>query len=401
MFEFVRAGVQLLFIAGASFVLALTGMIMSVVASLQRTYYKWRGISQLPHPGLEHEPISFPLRDRDHSASRVRKPPLRHRSTDVFRSSSSRRREGGRTPLRASPEPMYPSEERNGGPSTSRPRKHRRKRDTLSPGPALPSIDSALEYVESSSLPLAKSSGMGKEAVRALSSPAEVLSDSSPPHSTDPSIASESMEERAKADRSPSPKRVLQRLKNQHSQFRDRCLTRVHSMPNAKTGKQIRRTDPYQAPYFFPTPLSPDVDIYVEQVRSERQGSKIPDPVSFRQYRGDRASESLRTSPKSEELLLPPTIQESPMQEFAAAPAELKPDTPTRPPLREKSHRWSWHMPHKHGKSQPDESERREDASEKTPLPSPAKFLFGHHRRRNGTASEDLKDKRKSLPSQA
>lgn len=37
-----------------------------------------------------------------------------------------------------------------------------------------------------------------------------------------------------------------------------------------KPAPSRRRTDPYQAPYFFPTPLSPGADDYVRIVRAER-----------------------------------------------------------------------------------------------------------------------------------
>lgn len=158
---------------------------------------------------------------------------------------------------------------------------------------------------------------------------------------------------------------------------RERCLIRVHSMPPTKSAKPVRRTDPYQAPYYFPTPLSPDADIYVEQVLSERQGARVTDPVSFRQYR-DRVSLSPRTSPKSKEELLPPPTPDIVVSGTAQVSAEPTPEPPMRPSLREKSHRWSWHLPHLHHKSQQDEAEPQETVEKPQ---TPARFLFGHHRR--------------------
>ncbi|KAI0830749.1 hypothetical protein BC628DRAFT_1355448 [Trametes gibbosa] len=410
MFELVRAALRLALIASASVVLALSGMIVSVVALLRQTYERWLGLSHLPHTiGLQHEPNSFPLRDRDRSASRDRRSPSRIRSLNMSRSSSSNRHDGERTPLRSSPEPMYSTEERHRGPSALIQRRVRRQRDAIFPTLDLPSMDSAMEAVESSSLPIARppldvlTDAASKKAVRALSSPAQLHTDSSPVHSTDSSIALDSTEEIAKLERSPSHKHVLQCLKDHHNQFRERCLVRVPSPPNAKPVKQARRTDPYEAPYYFPTPLSPDVDIYVQQVRSERQASQVTDTITSRQHR-DSVSQSPRTSPKSTEHFLPPIIPEHPVQELqepAAPPVEPRLDTPTRLPLREKTHRWSWHLPHIHSKAHHDEPERREGSQGGAQSALPAKFLFRHHRRRHGTASEDLRDKPTSVPPRA
>ncbi|KAI0639839.1 hypothetical protein C8Q77DRAFT_1152781 [Trametes polyzona] len=388
MFELVEAGLRLLFIGAASVVLALAGILLSIVAAVRRAYERWRGIEPASHIEPDQEPLSSPLRDRDHHGHR---PQLRHKST----SSSRKARDASisRTPLRSSPEPMLPHEQRDSSSSPPAKRRHRRRLNHLSTDlPGLPSIDAAMESVEASSQPLGRppldvrSGVTDRDPARALSSPAQVNSDSSPTHSTEPSIASESTEDKARAERSPSPsRRVLQRLREHHSQLRERCLTRVHSMPNPKPAKPTRRTDPYQAPYYFPTPLSPDADTYVEQVRSERRGTAPADPISFRQYWDPIPLPSPRTSPKSKEEPLPPSTPEivvSPATE--AAPPSPKDEVLARPSLRERSHRWSWHLPHLHGKAHHDEAEQREETQEKPH--SPAKFLFGHHRRRNVTA---------------
>lgn len=44
--------------------------------------------------------------------------------------------------------------------------------------------------------------------------------------------------------------------------------------------KPIPRTDPYQAPYFFPSPLSPEANGYVGKVRSERVAGSSPEARS-------------------------------------------------------------------------------------------------------------------------
>ncbi|EIW64078.1 uncharacterized protein TRAVEDRAFT_25386 [Trametes versicolor FP-101664 SS1] len=401
--KLVQSGLRLLFIGAASAVLALAGILLSIVAAIRRAYVRLRGIDDPSEKQLQHELHSSPLRDRDH---RGHKPPPRHRSTHASRSPSLEARDASvsRTlaPLRSSPEPMLPSERRQPN-SPPRERRRRRRPAPLSPPSTLPTIDSTMEFVEPSSSTAGRpaldvrGNAAGRDPVRALSSPAPVLSDSSPTQSTEPSIESESVEGGSRVDRSRSPIRVLKRMKEQHTQFRERCLIRVHSMPTAKPAKPARRTDPYQAPYYFPTPLSPDADIYVEQVLSERQGARVTDPISFRQYR-DRVPLSPRTSPKSKEELLPPPTPDIVVSETAPAPTESTPEPPVRPSLREKSHRWSWHLPHLHAKSAQDEAVSQETAEKPQ---TPAKFLFGHHRRRNGTASEDVKAKRASLPAQS
>lgn len=68
------------------------------------------------------------------------------------------------------------------------------------------------------------------------------------------------------------------------------CLIRVasgldfthishHKHPRPRS--PVRRTDPYQAPYFFPTPLSPDAAGYAKRVRMERGGTSSPEDISI------------------------------------------------------------------------------------------------------------------------
>ncbi|KAI0778619.1 hypothetical protein BD413DRAFT_601342 [Trametes elegans] len=427
MFELVQVGLRFLLIGAASVVLALSGYIISIVVGLRRAYARWRAIQA----GTDHEPSSPLIRDRGHHDPSPRpRPQPRRRSTNVSRSledTSPRASSSGkftRSPLRSSPEPMHPSEERHESASLPRRRRHRRRLSTMQADDGLPSIDAAMEEVEATSSsqspppppvrpPLDVRGGTtsnGKEPARARSSPAPRASDSSPAQSqsSEPSIASVSAEEKARAERSPSPSsRVLRRLREHHNHLRDRCLIRVHSMPNPKSSKPTQRTDPYQAPYYFPTPLSPDADTYVAQVRNERRASArlTTDPITFRQYWEPVQLPSPRTSPKSKEKALPPSAPDIVVSEPSGQPLpsaqEGEAETSRRPPRegdhREGHHRWSWHLPHLHAKtpSHTIEEEEREGGSEKH---SSTKFLFGHHRRRNGVASEDLKTKRTSPP---
>ncbi|KAI0673569.1 hypothetical protein C8Q78DRAFT_1067867 [Trametes maxima] len=424
MFDFIQAGLRLILVGAASLVLALTGLILSIVAAVRTAYMRWRGIQDAPPVGPDPSSTSPLLsRDPDTPHTPSPRPPIRHRSTYASQRSpksagrSSRPTSPSR--MRSSPEPMLPSEERPVASTSSTPspptsRKHRRRLSSKLAEIGLPSIDSAMEYVEPVS-PVSpgrspqetRAGPSGQGVTRALTLPAQTTSDSSSTGPSTSSIASASTEEKSRLERSRSPsRRVLQRLRDHHSQFRERCLTRVHSMPNAKAAKPApRRTDPYQAPYYFPTPLSPDAGTYVEEVRKERQASpKVTDPLSFRQYWEPPTIPlpSPRSSPKSKEEPLAPAPPEIVVSD---APPELVVETKSeeasgaRPALREVSHRWSWHLPlHPHlpKKHSVDPVQPEAQAVSEKPA-AHSKFFFGHHRRRNGTASEDMQTKRTSL----
>lgn len=322
----------------------------------------------------------------------------------------------------AEPFPTAPSPS---SPRHCKPRRQRTKPKISEIG--LPSIDTAMESVEQTQTaspvrpPLDVFGGAsGEDAVRALSSPAQVLSDTSTQsHSTEPSEESAhaiDVTARARAERSPSPsRRVLQRLREHHSQceshrttllevlphwvltlvasslaVRERCLSRVHSMPNAKVAKVARRTDPYQAPYYFPTPLSPDADTYVEQVRRERKGTvrTTTDPISFRQYWEPVPLPSPRTSPRGKTQSLPPVEPEIEQQETVGEPPVVLPPNENKPPVivepegestpRQVHHRWSFHLPHLPRKMHSvDSSQQEVRLNEK----HSSRSLFGHHRR--------------------
>ncbi|KAI0361146.1 hypothetical protein OH77DRAFT_1492262 [Trametes cingulata] len=418
MFDLVRTGLRLILVGAASLVLALAGIILSVIAALRRLYDKWRGSESSVSVATERELSSSPLAAREQHAPQKRRPRIRHKSTDASQTSAllddaTSSRTQARSPLRASPEPMLPSEHSSMETSPPRQRRQRRRVNHQLPELGLPSIDSALEDVEPvpshpTRPPLdVRGGATSEDAVRTLSSPGPASNDLLPSSSSskEPSLASESAEERARAERSPSPgRKVFQRLREQHSQFRERCLTRVHSMPNPKPAKQARRTDPYQAPYYFPTPLSPDADTYIEQVRNERRTSaRVTDPIAFRQY-WDPIPLSPRTSPRSKETPLPPVAPEIVVSEVQPETAEAKAEveTSSRPALRDGHHRWSWHLPlrpHLPGRTPSVDSEGHNAAHEKSSSHSIS--LFGHSRRRHGTSSEEIKSKRTSLPQPA
>ncbi|KAI0324036.1 hypothetical protein GY45DRAFT_1331976 [Cubamyces sp. BRFM 1775] len=431
MFDLLRAGVRLVLIGAASLVLALVGIILSIVAAVRRAYYRWRAIENTSPVDTDREHPSSPLlghqredhahvRHRPHSARRPTTSPRSATAENAVADEKTLRN----LPLRSSPEPILPvAEPSPTAPSPSSPRHRKPQRQRTKPQPkiseiGLPSIDTAMESVEqtrSSTSPVRPpldvfGGASGEDAVRALSSPAQVLSDTSTQsHSTtepsEESAHADGLSARARAERSPSPsRRVLQRLREHHSQFRERCLSRVHSMPNAKVAKVARRTDPYQAPYYFPTPLSPDADTYVEQVRRERKGARVrttTDPISFRQYWEPVPLPSPRTSPRGKTQPLPPVESEIEQQEMTGEPPAATSPNENKPPVvvepegestpRQVNHRWSFHLPHLPRKMHSiDSSQQEARLTEK----HSSRSLFGHQRRRHGTASEDLQSKR-------
>ena len=57
--------------------------------------------------------------------------------------------------------------------------------------------------------------------------------------------------------------------------MRERCLTRVQYIPSLEPSARPLRTDAYQAPYFFPSPMSPEAATYIQEVINERQGTNL------------------------------------------------------------------------------------------------------------------------------
>lgn len=100
----------------------------------------------------------------------------------------------------------------------------------------------------------------------------------------------------------------------------------------------VPRTDPYQAPYFFPSPLSPDAQGYTSRVRSERVASP---PTEIRTRGG--ATVSTQVTPR---------ISASPPPE---SPSDAQPvASSSRGEMgRRKSPRRSWHVSFKHELQRP------------------------------------------------
>lgn len=114
-------------------------------------------------------------------------------------------------------------------------------------------------------------------------------------------------------------------------------MKKCRSVEAVGTKKPVPRTDPYQAPYFFPTPLSPDAYDYMSRVRSERVASPLAD---VRSRVNVPASPVILRTPTS----LPPQ-----------SPPEAQPDAAlSQPPtFRRKSARRSWHISFRHDHQEP------------------------------------------------
>lgn len=96
----------------------------------------------------------------------------------------------------------------------------------------------------------------------------------------------------------------------------------------------VPRTDPYQAPYFFPTPLSPDARGYTSRVRSERVASPLTEMKSFVGAPASPVSPRVSVSP--------------PPSDAHPVASSSRPDK-----VRHKSPRRSWHIPFKHELQRP------------------------------------------------
>ncbi|KAI0094247.1 hypothetical protein BDY19DRAFT_988110 [Irpex rosettiformis] len=90
--------------------------------------------------------------------------------------------------------------------------------------------------------------------------------------SSEPSICSSERSERSNHGVKPCLRRVASGLDFAHHHHHHH-----HKHSRTRPRSPVRRTDPYQAPYFFPTPLSPDAAGYVQRVKMERGSSGSPE----------------------------------------------------------------------------------------------------------------------------
>ena len=197
------------------------------------------------------------------------------------------------------------------------------------------------------------------------------------------------------------PRRLLIRLKLILISSVKPCIKRVasgldfvpiphhhHKQSRQRPRSPVRRTDPYQAPYFFPSPLSPDAAGYVQRVRLELGGNSPENP-------------SIPLPPAS----APPAVipRNQPIEDVhhegeAPAPAPhiasdegVNPDK-TVAPQRSRERPVSWNCSSSlHSRPSTSSMERSRMAS--SPSPSPAKKFWrwvGNHSHHKSDVSDIL-----------
>ncbi|RPD82084.1 hypothetical protein L226DRAFT_15754 [Lentinus tigrinus ALCF2SS1-7] len=391
MLELVHAAVRILLIAAAGI---NDRPLQSVLAYLKELCaYGARRKEGASHEGrVSHPPHdSRHPRDREHS-SRVRKP--------VPRSRRSIGKEPTLTPIPASPvastskstppatpprsperESTWLRQER----SISRKRTSPLKQLRIVGSPASSASSETAVDLERTPRPVSAGTQVSKES----SPPTQIFSESSNPASVDPSVASIWSGE---PPDSP-PRSVVQRIRSHHNSrgstfllhhftmwltrsgttVRDRCLVRAQSIPTSRPSQTPRRrTDPYDAYYNFPTPMSPDAGTYLQEVVNERHGRLPANPNIVEQVR----FASLPSSPNRATDDLPgpsPTLPDPARPDGAVDEA---------PRSTARRHRWSWHIPHFPERTRSADSDRNlrrtPDKEHKDGFP---KFKFGHNRR--------------------
>ncbi|KAI0931348.1 hypothetical protein AcW2_000259 [Taiwanofungus camphoratus] len=126
-------------------------------------------------------------------------------------------------------------------------------------------------------------------------------------------------------------------FKEIHKEMKDRLLRKTHSLPCKKNARNVRRTDPYQAPYFFPTPGSPEAAHYVRSVRVSRTGGAIPPGITTEQRLQRKPSDLFPL-----QIAGPSTSPIIPSKEIVAEPEQIREGVET-PPSSKSSRRRSWH----------------------------------------------------------
>ncbi|CCM01560.1 uncharacterized protein FIBRA_03619 [Fibroporia radiculosa] len=121
----------------------------------------------------------------------------------------------------------------------------------------------------------------------------------------------------------------------------DCCPVRQHSLPTHTEAQFIPRTNPYAAPYFFPTPASPEAVDYVQQVRRSRATGH---PPASRPNSSHQDDATVVESPRSRTIALPsPPAADAP----SAQPGPDFDEVGSSPRAKGKR-RWSWHNPPAH-----------------------------------------------------
>ncbi|KAH9950933.1 hypothetical protein B0H21DRAFT_408991 [Amylocystis lapponica] len=109
-------------------------------------------------------------------------------------------------------------------------------------------------------------------------------------------------------------------------------LRKQYTLP---TPKLVQRTDPYQAPYFFPSPASPEAATYVAEVRTSRIPTRMP-PIALVT---ESQTESGHASPAEG------ASSSSPARQEAIARPEGLPEGVASQSRPKTIRRRSWHLP--------------------------------------------------------
>ncbi|KAI0756571.1 hypothetical protein C8Q80DRAFT_42565 [Daedaleopsis nitida] len=394
MLEFLQSVVKFLFVGTASVLLALVGIFLSVIAYVKKS----NRLNARRIEGAEKPNSVTNVRDaRTNSPNHM---PRARRASSTHPAPLQPIASTSQLPPLTLPLPS-PGSPRARSSSPCLRWMHKKHRHVVSMPIAeeTPSADTAIEAAQGSdvSSPVQHRRDPSPHTGQASRVSTSVDGDSSVGNrSAEPSEMSLSSQEQSCA-----PGRgVLQKIRGHRAQLREQCLNRAQSppMPKTKPSRPARRTDPYQAPFFFPTPMSPQAGTYRQEVISERQGlsppqgvftaSPPPSPMFIRQA---------LLEPGSAMLSL-----DTPVVSSAVSPAEPEATVqPSRPPM--KSHRWSWHNPLRPDASGPSvESAQPHGKPEKASLSEVKEgfrgFRFGHHRRRHGVGSDDSTARAQTLP---
>lgn len=398
MFDLVRSAARLFLIGSAGAMLAVAGFILSILAYIKQTVDRrtprrlGTEVSSMP------ESTSLP-RDHDLRARNARMPqtPSRH---DRLKRSSERPRSSKSSRVRSGPRSTVTSSGSSLGPETPSPEES----EPQGPGPSSRSRSQEPESIDGmKSVDDGITASLVAPVLREVSPAPEVtttvppltlrrsLSDVSSAQSSELSARRLSLDGHLPI----SGRRVLRKIKDSHTNLRERCLTRVQSIPSRRPSARPLRTDPYQAPYYFPSPMSPEAATYVQEVVNERQGinllstmnslvvepnslNAITDPSSTRIDQG-----SERVARPTVSASRPP----SPTSSLPVAKVEVSPST--------RRHKWSLHFPHLPHHHPVNDGPRLVDGhSQETGGTTVYKELFsklklGHHRRRHGIGSVD------------
>lgn len=103
---------------------------------------------------------------------------------------------------------------------------------------------------------------------------------------------------------------------------------RRRSGDSGPSNRPVLRTDPYQAPYFFPTPMSPDAVDYVDKVRSERVLGFSPEQRPKPSPPARRSTRSPSPHSRQTQQVQPPMLPTPAASPLRTAHLDLAPESP-------------------------------------------------------------------------